>query len=147
MQYLTLLLVTGSAVGYVSAVNVGPLTIMMNGQPLTKYVLSDYGSIKCCIQANRTSITVSGGGHVYLGDSNTSTFSTNSFYQMNLFGKRLTFDVDMSDVGCNCNGALYLVSMPAYNSQQHPQPGDNGKINITVMLTKSVAPTVQIWMY
>lgn len=111
----------GLAVGYVSAVNVGPLTIMMNGQPLTKYVLSDYGSIKCCIQANRISITLSGGGHIYLGNSNTSTisFSTNLFYQMNLFGKRLTFDVDMSDVGSNCNGALvlYLVSMPAYNSQ------------------------------
>ena len=114
MQNLILLLVTTAAVGYVSAVNIGPFTIIMNGQPQTKYVLSDDAARKCCVQANRTSITLSGGGHIYFGESSTNTFSPNSFYQMNLFGKRLTFDVDMSGVGCNCNGALYLVSMPAY---------------------------------
>ncbi len=32
----------------------------------------------------------------------------------------------MNEVGCNCNGALYLVSMPAYNSGQQPNPGKDG---------------------
>ena len=128
MQYVILILTTALSMGYiVSAEDVGPFTIMMNGQPLTKYVLSDNGSIKCCIRANRTSITLSGGGHIYLGESNSSTFSPDMFYRMNLLGKRLIFDVDMSGVGCNCNGALYLVSMPAYNSQQQLQPGKNGE--------------------
>ena len=29
----------------------------------------------------------------------------------------------MSAVGCNCNGALYFVTMPGYNSAQQPEPG------------------------
>ena len=61
LQLMTLLLTTvivlKLAMGYALAADIGPLTIMMNGQPLTKYVLSDHDSIKfnCCVQTNRTS--------------------------------------------------------------------------------------------
>ena len=126
MSNLTLLLVTILAVGYVSAANSGPLTIMSNGQPQTKYVLS--GDLaKQFVQVNGTGITLNGGGRVYLGNSNSDGLSPQAYYEIDLFNKRLTFDVDMSSVGCNCNGALYLVSMPAYNSGQQPQPGDNNE--------------------
>ena len=33
----------------------------------------------------------------------------------------------MNAVGCNCNGALYFVQMPAYNSAQQPAPGKDGE--------------------
>ena len=125
MQSLIVLLVA-LAVGYVSAANSGPLTITINGQPQTKYVVSGDWA-KQFVQANGTSVTLNGGGRVYLGNSNTDHLSTDAYYEINLFNKRLTYDVDMSRVGCNCNGALYLVSMPAYNSGQQPQPGKNGE--------------------
>ena len=114
------------------AANNGGITIMINGQAQTKYVLSTEGS-KGNIWVNGSSITLHGGGRAYLGDSSSDSLSPNSFYEMPVFdnkqggkNRRLSFDVDMSDVGCNCNGALYLVSMPAYNSAQQPEPGKGG---------------------
>ena len=125
MFSLTLLLVTTLTVGYTSAANCGPVTIRVNGQPQTKYVLSaDWA--KGNAHVNGSSITLIGGGRVYLGDSSSGTIYPNSFYEMPLLGKRFTIDVDMSDVGCNCNGAVYFVTMPAYNSRQQPQPGTDG---------------------
>ncbi|KAJ3129694.1 Exoglucanase 1 [Nowakowskiella sp. JEL0407] len=47
------------------------------------------------------------GSRVYLMDSQTS-------YQLfKLKNKEFTFDVDVSNIGCGINGALYLVDMPA----------------------------------
>ena len=123
MQALTLLIVALLAVSSVSAANNGEVAITVDGNKMYKYVLSSYSS-KSQISVNGSAITLRGGGRVYLGNS--ETISINSYYQMNLLGKRLKFDVDLSQVGCNCNGALYLVQMPAYNSGQQPQPGEGG---------------------
>lgn len=126
MRNLTLLLIATLAVAFTSAANNGDINIMINGQSQTKYVLSaDWA--KEFTRVNGSSITLSGGGRVYLGDSSSGTISLNSFYEMPLLGKRFTFDVDMSDVGCNCNGALYFVTMPAYNSAQQPAPGKDNE--------------------
>ena len=123
MWSLTLLLAVMCAVGTVFAANNGAITIMVNGQPQTKYVISaDWSRNFTSVSGN--SVTLRGGGRVYLGNS--PDLSLNSFYEMPLLGKHLSFDVDMSEVGCNCNGALYFVSMPAYNSGQQPQPGKDG---------------------
>ena len=34
--------------------------------------------------------------------------------------------LDLSDVGCSCNAALYWVSMPGYGSDGKPAAGDMG---------------------
>lgn len=126
MWTLTPFLVATVAVASTLAANNGGITIMINGQPQTKYVLSgDWARNFTRVSSN--SITLSGGGRVYLGDSSSDTITPNSYYMMPLLGKRLTFDADLSDVGCNCNGALYHISMPAYNSAQQPAPGENGE--------------------
>lgn len=125
MRALTLLLVATIAVASTSAVNNGAITIKVNGQPQTKYVISTASS-KNNTRVSGDSITLSGGGRVYLGDNSSDTITTNSYYMMPLLGKRFTFDVDLNDVGCNCNGALYVVSMPAYNSAQQPAAGQDG---------------------
>lgn len=105
---------------------------MINGRPQTKYVLSTDWS-KGNIRVNGGTITLHGGGHAYLGDSSSNDLSPNAYYHMPLFdnqqggkNKRLSFEIDISDVGCNCNGALYFVTMPAYNSAQQLQPGKDG---------------------
>jgi hypothetical protein len=125
MRVLALLVAATVAVVFTSATNNGPISIIVNGQPQTKYVISTATSRNNTRVAGN-SITLSGGGRVYIGDSSSGSLNINSFYMMPLLGKRFTFDVDLSDVGCNCNGALYVVSMPAYNSAQQPQPGKDG---------------------
>ena len=122
---LTLLLVATSAVASTLAENNGPVTITVDGKPETKYVISTASS-KNFTWVSDEAVTLSGGGRVYLGDSSSGSITTNSFYMIPLLGKKFTFDVDLSDVGCNCNGALYAVSMPAYNSDQRPEPGKDG---------------------
>lgn len=124
MSGLTLFLVATLAVASTLAANNGAITIMIDGQPQTKYVVSGDWA-KEFVQVNGNSITLSGGGRVYLGNSNASTITPYSYYNMPLLGKRFTFDVDMNDVGCNCNGALYFITMPGYNSAQQPVPGKN----------------------
>lgn len=124
MMYI--LLIATLAVAYASAANNGAITIMINGQPHTKYVLSGEWTKKLT-RVNGSSITLSGGGRVYLGDSSSDSINPESYYNMPLLGKRLAFDVDMSGVGCNCNGALYFITMPAYNSAQQLTPGEDGE--------------------
>ena len=126
MSFLSLILVAILAIATILAANNGPVTIMVNGQPQTQYVLSGDWS-KEFVHVNGSSITLSGGGRVYLGDSNSSTITPKSYYNMPLLGKRLTIDVDLNNVGCNCNGALYFITMPGYNSAQQPVPGVNGE--------------------
>ena len=125
MDNLALFLVA-SLVVLTSAANNGGVTIKINGQTQVKYVLSADWSTNFT-QVSGDSITLKGGGRVYLGDSSSSTITTTSFYNMPLLGKRLTFNVDMSQVGCNCNGALYFVTMPGYNSAQQPVPGEHNE--------------------
>ena len=105
------------------AMNAGPVTITVDGRPTTKYVLTT--STKGVTVSGNT-ITLHGGARVYLGNYPNDTFSTGCFYQADLFGKRLKVNMDLSQVGCNCNGAIYAVSMPAYGSDQRPVPGKGG---------------------
>ena len=127
MNILIQILAATFIVHFSLAANSGPVTIIVNGKRQTKYTLTDKSSAECCVHVNGSSITLRGGGRVYLGDSSSETISPDSFYMMPLLGKRLTFDVDMSSVGCSCNGALYFVSMPAYNSAQQLEPGKDGE--------------------
>ena len=110
--------------------NNGAVIIKINGQPHTKYVLSTDDDASH-VRVYNTSITLQGGGRVYIGNSPSNSLDPNSYFNFDLQddksqSKRLTFDVDMNEVGCNCNGALYLVTMPAYNSNQQLQPGKDG---------------------
>jgi len=42
---------------------------------------------------------------------------------LKLLGKRFSFSVDLSKVGCACNLALYLIAMPARSIDGEPDPG------------------------
>ena len=106
------------------AAKVGDVKVMIDGMSKELPVLGgDWAREFVSIQD--ASITLHGGGRVYLGAED--TLGPDSFYQVPLLGKRIKFDVDLSQVGCSCNGALYAVSMPAYDSQQHLVPGKTGE--------------------
>ena len=122
----TVLLFTVAAlVSTAWAANNGPVQITVDGSRISKYVLSSEES-KGNIRVSGDTITLSGGGRAYLGDSSSETISPDSFYEMPFLGKRFSVTMDLNEVGCNCNGAVYTVGMPGYNSGQQPEPGKDG---------------------
>ena len=108
------------------AANLGQIGIKVNGKTQTKYVISGDWA-RSYVKVSSNNITLSGGGRVYLGKSNLDAITSESFYHVPLLGKRFTFTVDLSRVGCSCNAALYALAMPAHNSSKLPAPGDNGE--------------------
>ena len=125
MEESFVLVFFASLVSLILAANNGGVTITVNGQPQVKYVLSADWATQFT-QVSGENITLRGGGRVYLGDSSSNDLSPNSYYNMPLLGKRLTFNVNLSAVGCNCNGAMYFITMPGYNSAQQLVPGEHG---------------------
>jgi len=67
---------------------------------------------------NGNELTVKHDGRTYLGVSERSSGSLDphGWYIPNLVGGSIEFDVDLSQAGCSCNAALYLVSMPGYDA-------------------------------
>lgn len=62
-------------------------------------------------------LTLTGGGGLQLATTPTAGEGDPSgYYQWQVLGRALSYSVDLSDVGCSCNAALYLVSMPGYNA-------------------------------
>ena len=55
------------------------------------------------------------GSRVYLLDE-----GGNSYYMFKLKNKEFTFDVDVSELGCGLNGALYFVEMEADGGLKYP---------------------------
>ena len=49
-----------------------------------------------------------------------------SYANFILLGKRLRYTLDLSDVHCSCNAALYWVSMPGYGEDGKPARGEKG---------------------
>merc|ERR1719203_134537 len=74
--------------------------------------------------------TVSGGNLTLRHNSGYTLFSEfadswepSNIAQLKVLGKLLRFTVDLSDVGCACNLALYLISSPALDWNGMPSPG------------------------
>ena len=106
------------------AAKFGSIKVMIDGEGKDISVIGGDWSGEF-VTVRNSSITLKGGGRVYLGAKD--DLGPDSFYQVPLLGRRIKYDVDLSQVGCNCNGALYAISMPAYNSAQQLVPGKNGE--------------------
>jgi hypothetical protein len=69
------------------------------------------------ISDSGTRLTFTGGGGLMLATTPTAGKDEPSgYYQWHLLGKTLSYTVDLSNVGCSCNAALYFVSMPGFNA-------------------------------
>ena len=48
------------------------------------------------------------------------------FFKPNLYGGSVSFDVDLSKVGCSCQLAFDLLNIPGYDADNMPDPGISG---------------------
>ena len=94
------------------------MSITENGKLIKKWVVFTRNTI--FIDLNHITLAHSGRG--YMANTDATTIESNMFYAANLLGGSLSFDVNLSQSKCSCNSALYLVSMPGYNSQGQPDP-------------------------
>ena len=63
---------------------------------------------------------------VQIAETGASAYGPNIFMKYKLLGKTLSYTVDLSSIGCSCNSAFYLVTMPGYGSNGQPTPGQYG---------------------
>ena len=63
------------------------------------------------------------GGRLYLSDS--YSLDPTKFFKPNFLGATVEYDVDLSQLECNCVAALYLVSMPGKKSDGSYDPSED----------------------
>ena len=65
---------------------------------------------------------------VNLGSSCPDAFDADMLLasRLSLVGKTMNYTVDLSTVGCACNAAFYMTSMPGYNASNQPDPTTGG---------------------
>ena len=58
--------------------------------------------------------------------SKSGRMESNSYAYFDLLNKTLSYSIDMSNVPCSCNAALFWVTMPGYSKNGHPAPSRKG---------------------
>ena len=94
------------------------ITIKEDGQPKTLYIVgADWYTPK-----GGDTMDIPHGGRSYLATSD--SLGPDNFYGVNLLGGSIAYDVDLSQSGCSCNAALYLISMPGKDENGNPEPSE-----------------------
>lgn len=75
------------------------------------------GKTKC----DSSSLTLSLGGRLYLGQTGPTFADKETFLRLNLLGRTLSFDVEAQNVGCGCNASLYSVAMAGPTSPDNKE--------------------------
>ncbi|KAL1520625.1 hypothetical protein AB1Y20_022199 [Prymnesium parvum] len=78
-------------------------------------VFERYG--RTAAQAEESSLTLRGNRRGYLALAPAELWGDIAYDRLRLLGKTLRVTIDVSRVGCGCNAALYLVSMPAADDE------------------------------
>eukprot|EP00008_Paramoeba_atlantica_P006102 CAMPEP_0201485942 /NCGR_PEP_ID=MMETSP0151_2-20130828/10014_1 /ASSEMBLY_ACC=CAM_ASM_000257 /TAXON_ID=200890 /ORGANISM="Paramoeba atlantica, Strain 621/1 / CCAP 1560/9" /LENGTH=345 /DNA_ID=CAMNT_0047870293 /DNA_START=67 /DNA_END=1104 /DNA_ORIENTATION=- len=95
--------------------SVGPIQIVMNGKKEDHYLAISQGMNHEHVATSsndKRAITITHGTRAVFVKSCIRQFSQNIFTRFYLLGKTIKFTVDLSHIGCGCNVAIYLVSMP-----------------------------------
>ena len=101
----------------VAAVSAAPsITIHENGTAKTLFV----PSVDDKTTASGNSMTIPHGSRAYL--AHTNALGPDNFYSPNVNGGYWEYDVDLSQSGCSCNAAFYLISMPGKDWNGNPDP-------------------------
>lgn len=94
------------------ATNCGSITVKEEGQDVQRSIIATSNN---AISVDGNSVTLWHGSRAYLGKDG-GELGPDNFQSYSLMGKTIKYDVNLSSVGCSCNAAFYLVTMPGYNS-------------------------------
>lgn len=99
-----------------SGIHQGPLTIEVDGKELPLHVVASSEKGKLFLTSDRT-LFMNWGNQTrgFLSTRAKDETTPDMFFNFTLLNKELSYDVDLSHVGCSCNAALFFVSMPGYN--------------------------------
>jgi hypothetical protein len=109
--------------GIANGAVVGPVTITENGQAVKRYVVSTYAPLA---QTNGTAVMLQHDAQVQIAATANASYDPNMFVEYKLKGKTVSYMVDLSQISCSCNSALYFVTMPGIGSNGQPNPGQGG---------------------
>jgi len=100
-----------------SAIHQGPLKIELEGDTLQLHVVASSAKGELFRTDGDRTLTVNWGGETrgFLATRETDEYSPDMFFNFSLINKVLSYDVDMSKVGCSCNAALFFVTMPGFS--------------------------------
>jgi len=107
----------------INGIMAGTLTYTNNSKAEISYIAQTGGTRTGGITLSGNAITLKHNIRAYLAAPNcASSFQSNIFLPLYLLDRTLSFTADLGQVGCGCNAALYLVSMPAHNHSGVPDP-------------------------
>ena len=109
--------------GVYGGIDIGPIIIRENGQNVTRYVVG--GSTKVQVNDQSTIVLPHNSG-IQIAKTAANSYAPDIFVEYKLLNKTFSFTADISTVGCSCNAAFYLVTMPGYASDNQPSPGKDG---------------------
>jgi len=91
----------------------GAVKIKQDGETLNLHI----AALEDKVTTNGDAVTMTWGGEVraFVTLRETDDMPANNFYNFSLFNKELSYEVDLSQVGCSCNAALFFTSMPGYH--------------------------------
>jgi hypothetical protein len=86
--------------------------------------VNGYGDIYVLVRSGNVvvgnnSFTMKGNSRVYFAKDGSTKFSLNNgdfYWHTLLLGMKLSYNADISNVGCGCNAAAYFSQMPGYDS-------------------------------
>ena len=114
--------------GNIEGYNVGTIQINEYGRMVTRYLLGA-GYQNENIRTNGTSASFGRNTAAYVvknGSFDSGNFSPDMFVEYNLLNKTVSFTVDLSDIECSCNAALFFTSQPAIGANGEPIAGTQG---------------------
>jgi len=100
----------------------GEIAVSVKGTQ-TNFTVPQSGGTKLGgVSVSGNTLKLNHGVRVYFGHTCVTSFTPDMYKNTlpSLLGSTLRYTVDLSHAGCACNAALYLVAMPAYNSNNQP---------------------------
>lgn len=108
-----------------TAVHQGALQIEEDGVPIDLHVVSlaEDGEM---IHTHGREMKLRWGGETraFLAEKRRDDMPVNNYFNFTLLNKELSYDIDLSAVGCSCNAALFFVSMPGHHPNGSIAHGD-----------------------
>ena len=93
-----------------------PLSATVDGLKTTLYVQpTDWSSA----DVEESTVQYNYGNRMYL--STVDSVDTDKYFKPNMLGGTMEYDVDLSQVGCGCDSAIYGVLMPAVDNETDVQ--------------------------